>query len=63
MINVSEADDFILNSTPIFGEEIIDIELSMGRILFQDISSIRNQPPFHRVTMDGIAINSNNKRK
>ena len=62
MINVSEADDFILNSTPIFEEEIIDIELSMGRILFQDISSIRNQPPFHRVTMDGIAINSNNKR-
>lgn len=58
MISTSQADDLILNSTSISQEEIIDIESSIGRTLFKEISSVRNQPPFHRVMMDGIALDS-----
>jgi molybdopterin molybdotransferase len=58
MISNSKADDLILNSTSISEEEIINIESSIGRTLFKEIKSIRNQPPFHRVMMDGIALDS-----
>lgn len=34
----------------------IPLEQSLGRILAQTISADRDQPPFHRVAMDGIAI-------
>jgi molybdopterin molybdotransferase len=61
MITVSEAENLILSSTLVSKEEIVDIESSMGRVLFNQVTSIRNQPPFHRVAMDGIAIDSTSK--
>ena len=36
---------------------------SIGRTLREDISAERNQPPFNRVTMDGIAINYPQSKK
>jgi len=38
--------------------EHIDLELSLGRILADDVYADIDQPPFHRVAMDGLAINS-----
>lgn len=58
MISVSEAQQiiqsqlFTLDSTTIAYDELL------GRVLAEDILALRPQPPFDRVTMDGIAIRS-----
>lgn len=56
MISVKEAKNIILNSTQNFGVEEIPFIKSVGRILKEDILADRDFPPFHRVSMDGIAI-------
>ena len=38
--------------------EYVDLDHSLGRILAEDIYADIDQPPFHRVAMDGLAINS-----
>lgn len=37
----------------------VPLETALGKILGEDIYADLDQPPFHRVAMDGIAINSN----
>lgn len=41
---------------PLFHDETVPLSQAAGRILRQDVSAERDQPPFDRVMMDGIAI-------
>jgi molybdopterin molybdotransferase len=56
MITVEEAEKIILAQTADYGAEIVLFEMSLGRILAEDIKTDRDLPPFNRVTMDGIAV-------
>jgi len=57
MISVQDALQIILNTTQDFGVEEIPFIKSVGRVLKEEIVADRDFPPFHRVSMDGIAIN------
>ena len=56
MLTTAEASDAIANSMPSFGSKTVALEAAPGRILHQAVTAERDQPPFDRVTMDGIAI-------
>ncbi|HWZ13839.1 MAG TPA: molybdopterin molybdotransferase MoeA [Mucilaginibacter sp.] len=56
MITVEEAEKIILAQTADYGAEIMPFEMSLGRVLAEDIKTDRDLPPFNRVTMDGIAV-------
>ncbi len=56
MIPVGEAREAITSAMPAFEAEVIPVESACGRVLGQDIVAERDQPPFDRVMMDGIAI-------
>ncbi|MBF0440389.1 MAG: molybdopterin molybdotransferase MoeA [Oligoflexales bacterium] len=56
MIQLKEASKLIYDSVIRFTpKETVSIENSLGRILFQDILSDMDAPPFDRVSMDGYA--------
>ena len=57
MITVKEANAIILSNTYDFGIEEVPFLAAVGRVLKEDITADRDFPPFHRVAMDGIAIN------
>ena len=56
MITTSEASKLIAQATRVIDTESVHHEQSVGRVLRQSINAERDQPPFDRVTMDGIAI-------
>lgn len=56
MIEVAEAAERILASMPDFGTARRPIAGSFDLVLAEDAVAERDQPPFDRVTMDGIAI-------
>lgn len=56
MITVAEADKIIQSQVRAYGTEIIPFESALGRVLAEEIKADRDQPPYDRVTMDGIAI-------
>ena len=56
MLTVAEARAAIQEAMPAFDTESIGVEQAAGRILRQSITAERDQPPFDRVMMDGIAI-------
>ena len=56
MLTTAEALDAVLASTKDFPTETVAAEDSTGRVLRQIIRAERDQPPFDRVTMDGIAF-------
>lgn len=56
MISASEAEQMIGASLRKFPSESKSIDSVAGRILRQAIIAERDQPPFDRVTMDGMAI-------
>jgi molybdopterin molybdotransferase len=58
MITVEEAQKIIIDTTSRAKTQKVPISQSNQRVLAEDIYASRNQPPFDRVTMDGIAINS-----
>jgi molybdopterin molybdotransferase len=58
MISVQEALQLVRSQIRDFGNEEVEILQSTGRILAQDVVADRAYPPFNRVTMDGIAIDS-----
>lgn len=58
MISVEEALHFVQSQHPNWGNEQVLLENSIGRTLAEDILADRDFPPFDRVTMDGICINS-----
>ena len=57
MIKTSEALDLVISSANPADTELIPFSESIGRILAENILADRAIPPFHRVSMDGIAIN------
>ena len=56
MIRFSEALDIMLNSVDAADGEIVSLINSTGRILFEDIYSNLDIPPFNNSAMDGYAI-------
>ena len=58
MIAVSEAESIIRGTLVPCATESVSLIASHGRILRESIFADRDQPPFNRVTMDGIAFDS-----
>ncbi len=56
MIDVAEAEALILANIPRLPARREALSDCVGRVLAEDIAAERDQPPFDRVTMDGIAI-------
>ena len=56
MITVEEAQKIIDQTVKDFGTEKIPQAQAVGRVLREDLFADRDFPPYHRVTMDGIAI-------
>ena len=56
MITTTEATQSILEAISPFGTENVPLDAAAGRVLHQTVVAERDQPPFDRVTMDGIAI-------
>lgn len=56
MIEVGKATALILETVFNVGTETIPFHLGNGRVLKSDLVADRDFPPYHRVTMDGIAI-------
>ena len=56
MLTAAEATQAIAAAMPAFGTTEVSLDLSTGRVLRQSVCAERDQPPFDRVTMDGIAI-------
>jgi molybdopterin molybdotransferase len=56
MISVAEAEALISGHMPRFAARHEPLASCGGRVLAEDIEAERDQPPFDRVTMDGIAI-------
>ena len=55
-IDVAEAAELILARMPDWGTVRVAIDSAHGEVLRQTISAERDQPPFDRITMDGIAV-------
>ncbi len=56
MITTAEAAQAIAAAIPAFDSEAVALDAASGRILRQAVCAERDQPPFDRVTMDGIAV-------
>jgi molybdopterin molybdotransferase len=56
VITTGEARDAILAAVPAFDSEQVPVGAAAGRVLLQSVVAERDQPPFDRVMMDGIAI-------
>lgn len=59
-IDVGEAEALIHQrltaTTPRWGTRVVGLDAAAGEILQQELRAERDQPPFDRVTMDGIAL-------
>lgn len=58
MIAVEEALAIVLSQPGIYGTEKVSLMDAGNRFLGEDIFADRDSPPYHRVMMDGIAIDS-----
>lgn len=56
MITTAEATQAISAAMPKFASESVPLSEASGRVLRQAVFAERDQPPFDRVTMDGIAV-------
>lgn len=56
LLTVADADRLIRAAMPAFGSERVALEAAAGRVLRQSVRAERDQPPFDRVMMDGIAV-------
>ncbi|HMS10920.1 MAG TPA: hypothetical protein PKE66_15650, partial [Pyrinomonadaceae bacterium] len=56
MITVTAAIEIIENDTPKLGVERVTIEVSIGRVLAEDVVADTDMPPFDRSQMDGYAV-------
>jgi len=56
VITTAEARHAVLAAMPAFDSEPVSANSSTGRILHQTVVAERDQPPFDRVMMDGIAL-------
>lgn len=56
MLDTGEARQAILSSIAVVDTETVDCTAAAGRVLRQRVMAERDQPPFDRVMMDGIAL-------
>lgn len=56
MIPFQQAQEILFSKLQSWGNETVPLEDSLKRILAEDVHADRALPPFHRVAMDGIAI-------
>jgi len=56
MISVEDALAALFALTPVCGVETVDLKDAHGRVLAQDVTAARDQPPFAASSMDGYAI-------
>jgi molybdopterin molybdotransferase len=56
MLEVAAAQAIIEANMPVYAAESCTISAAHGRILRENVSADRDQPPFDRVTMDGIGF-------
>ncbi|MEO8999782.1 MAG: molybdopterin molybdotransferase MoeA [Rhodanobacter sp.] len=56
LLSVADAEQLIRQAMPVFGCERVALDMAAGRVLRQVVRAERDQPPFDRVMMDGIAI-------
>lgn len=56
MLTTAEALEAVLAATPAAGTETVNAETATDRVLRQLVVAERDQPPFDRVMMDGIAF-------
>ncbi len=56
MLTTAEASAAILAAMPAYPSEDVPVANAAGQVLQQTVVAERDQPPFDRVTMDGIAI-------
>jgi len=57
MVTVEEADKIIFGDIKEFSTVRIPLQEAFGMVLREDLIADRDLPPFHRATMDGIALN------
>lgn len=58
MISVNQAREILFNNPLLLPEGFIPFRQSLNHTLASDVFADRDAPPFHRVTMDGIALQS-----
>jgi len=58
VLSSGAAREKIFAALPPFATERVDLDAACGRVLRQAVRAERDQPPFDRVTMDGIAVNA-----
>lgn len=58
MIDTYTAESIVLQNAQRWQAEQVPLSAALGRVLAEDLSADRDFPPFDRVTMDGIAIDS-----
>jgi molybdopterin molybdotransferase len=58
MIDVREADRILAGRTKLRPVCECSLDDAQGRVLREDIRADREQPPYHRVTVDGIAVSA-----
>ncbi|MCB0414948.1 MAG: molybdopterin molybdotransferase MoeA [Bdellovibrionales bacterium] len=63
MISVQKAEELLALYPPAVFTQTVSLEDSLHKVLAQSISSKRDQPPFHRVAMDGIALRFDDYKK
>ena len=56
MITTAEATQAISAALPTFATESVPLARATGRVLQQAVLAERDQPPFDRVMMDGVAL-------
>ena len=57
MITYEEALQTVLSTATTNKTTSVPLHQAIGQVLAEDIIADRDFPPFHRVAMDGIAIN------
>ena len=57
---VHEALDRLLSGLKTLGEEEVELEEALGRVLAQDVVAEKDNPPFDRAAMDGFALKGEN---
>src|SRR3990167_8782276 len=63
MIDVAEADSIIAQNIKAFPAVRVPLEQAFGMVLQEDLVADRDLPPFHRVTMDGVALHFSSLNK
>ncbi len=58
MLQIGEAQRQVLEEIPVLGSERIHILESLGRVLAQEVSAIRDAPAWDNSAMDGYAVRS-----